>query len=139
MARIIRAAATEVILLPDHFCDRPIPKSVLLWKPPSSLAGFIFAALARSGSISAILRRQSASVSHGLETKVPLTCVLYHPDPTPSRIAFSLALDHPLSGFRLIGGHDLCSAIAGEPGKIRKHGRDQVAMMGVVRSEPRGV
>src|ERR1700752_856637 len=37
------------------------------------------------GSISAILRRQSASDSCGPETNVPLTFVLYQPDTTPSR------------------------------------------------------
>jgi hypothetical protein len=31
------------------------------------------------------------------------------------------------------------SVLLGEPGKIRKYGRDEVAMMGVVRSQPRGV
>jgi hypothetical protein len=51
-----------------------------------------------------------------------------------------LALDHrTLSGFRLIGDHDLCSAIAGKPGKVRKYGCDQVAMMGVGWTEPGGV
>jgi len=37
------------------------------------------------GLSSAILRRQSASVSCGPETNVPLTLVLYHPDSTPRR------------------------------------------------------
>jgi len=50
-----------------------------------SLTGLIFVAMAGGGSISAILRRQSASVSCGPETNVPLTFVLYHPDSTPSR------------------------------------------------------
>src|SRR5260370_16961901 len=40
---------------------------------------------AGGGLISAILRRQSASVSCGPETSVPLTFVLYQPDTTPSR------------------------------------------------------
>jgi hypothetical protein len=40
---------------------------------------------AGGGLISAILRRQSASVSCGPETNVPLTLVLYQPDTTPSR------------------------------------------------------
>src|SRR5258707_15658649 len=40
---------------------------------------------AGGGLISAILRRQSASVSCGPETNVPLTFVLYQPDTTPSR------------------------------------------------------
>ncbi len=52
------------------------------------------------------------------------------------RITFSLALDHrTLSGFRLIGNHDFRSAIAGEAGKVREYGRDQVAVMGVGGSE----
>jgi hypothetical protein len=37
------------------------------------------------GSISAILRRQSASEACGPETNVPLTFVLYQPDTIPSR------------------------------------------------------
>jgi hypothetical protein len=41
--------------------------------------------LASGGSISAILRRQSASESWGPETKVPLTLVEYQPDTTPRR------------------------------------------------------
>jgi hypothetical protein len=31
------------------------------------------------------------------------------------------------------------SALVGEPGKVRKYGRDQIAMMGVGRSQSRGV
>jgi hypothetical protein len=31
------------------------------------------------------------------------------------------------------------SALVGEPGKVRKYGRDQVAMMGVGRRQPRGI
>ena len=31
------------------------------------------------------------------------------------------------------------SALVGEPGKVRKYGRDQIAMMGVGRSQPRRV
>jgi hypothetical protein len=41
--------------------------------------------------------------------------------------------------FGLIGDRDLCSALAGESGKVRKDGRDEVAMMGVGRGELRGV
>src|SRR6201995_6127042 len=41
--------------------------------------------LAGGGSISAILRRQSASEACGPETNVPLTFVLYQPEATPSR------------------------------------------------------
>src|ERR1700754_2082484 len=42
------------------------------------------------GSISAILLRQSDSVSCGPETKVPLTLVEYQPDSTPRRSASSV-------------------------------------------------
>src|SRR5258708_11985805 len=45
---------------------------------------------AGGGLISAILRRQSASVSCGPETNVPLTFLLYQPDTTPSRSDSSL-------------------------------------------------
>ena len=31
------------------------------------------------------------------------------------------------------------SALVGEPGKVRKYGRDQITMMGVGRSQSRGV
>src|ERR1700692_1419458 len=44
-----------------------------------------FEAFGGGGSISAILRRQSASETCGPETKVPLTLVLYQPDSTPSQ------------------------------------------------------
>jgi hypothetical protein len=41
------------------------------------------------------------------------------------RITFSLALDHrTLSGFRPVGANDLCSAVVGEPRKVRKYSRD---------------
>jgi len=33
----------------------------------------------------------------------------------------------------------ICSAIVGEPGKIRKDGRDQIAVMSAGRSQNRGV
>ena len=43
----------------------------------------ILAGFAGGGSISKILLRQSASVSCGPDTNVPLTFVLYQPDTTP--------------------------------------------------------
>src|ERR1700733_3423623 len=49
-------------------------------KPNSSHLFF-----AAGGSISAILRRQSASESCGPDTNVPLTLVEYQPETTPSR------------------------------------------------------
>ena len=98
------------------------------------------AAFAGGGSISAILRRQSASVSCGPETNVPLTFVLYQPDTTPSQsdssvltwrgdrfcmvcIAFGCSLVVRKTAVR--------STLVGEPVKVGKDGRDQIAMTGV--------
>jgi len=60
----------------------PISSSLVLLHSPFFRTGF--------GSISAILRRQSDSVSCGPETKVPLTLVEYQPDSTPRRSASSV-------------------------------------------------
>lgn len=121
-------------------------------------AAWTFRAFAGGGLISAILRRQSASESWGPETNVPLTFVLYQPDTTPSQSASSVLtwrgkrfcmeckLSNGAFDFRSSAGENFRSfgeqpgsALPGEPGKIRKDGRHQVAMMGVVRSKPSGV
>src|SRR5258708_20366363 len=47
--------------------------------------GAALTTFAGGGLSSAIVRRQSASLSCGPETNVPLTFVLYQPDTTPSR------------------------------------------------------
>ena len=61
---------------------RPSASAEPLFHQFSSQVTFLFAG---TGSISAILRRQSASESWGPETKVPLTLVEYQPDTTPRR------------------------------------------------------
>jgi hypothetical protein len=58
------------------------------------------------------------------------------------KCAFRRALDHRIERgvkFPVVRRTTVGSALVGEPGKVRKHGRDQVAMMGVGRRQSRGV
>src|SRR4051794_33887038 len=105
--------------------------------------------LLTGGLISAILRRQSASVSCGPETKVPLTLVEYQPAPTPRRSDSSVltcrgerfCMDAFSWHSRRLERREVFqlsrrtlifwSAFTGEPGKARKHRRNQIAVMRV--------